>query len=60
MPTELRAKKAVPEWSLPATALSDPNLIATVQFSVIGLLVMLIVILTFPDLGTIIEQYNQF
>ena len=60
MPTELRAKKAVPEWSLPATALSDPNLIVTVQFCVIGLLVTLIVMLSFPDLGAIIDQYNQF
>ena len=38
----------------------DPDLIATVQFCAIGLLVMLIVMLSFPDLGTIIAQYNQF
>jgi len=60
MPTELRAKKAAPQWSWPATAFSDLNLIATVQFCVIGLLVTLIGMLSFPDLGAIIEQYNQF
>jgi hypothetical protein len=58
MPTELRVKQAVPEWSWPAT-LSDPNLIAVVYFCVIGLLVTLIAILVFPDLGAIIEQCNQ-
>jgi hypothetical protein len=60
MPTELRAKKVAPEWSWPATALSNPNLITAVQFCVIGLLVTLIVMLSFPDLGAIIERYNQF
>jgi hypothetical protein len=60
MPTELRANKATPEWSLPATGLSDPNLIATVQFCMIGLVVTLIMILSFPDLGALIEQYNRY
>jgi hypothetical protein len=60
MPTELRANKATPEWSLLATGLSNPDLIATVQFCVIGLLITLIVILSFPDLGALIEQYNQY
>ena len=45
---------------LASTAFSDLNLIATVQFCVIGLLVTLIGMLSFPDLGAIIEQYNQF
>jgi hypothetical protein len=60
MPIELHAKKAVPKWPWPATPLIDPNLIAIVQFCVISLMVMLIVMLSFPDLGAIIEQYNQF
>jgi hypothetical protein len=60
MPIELRAKKAKPEWSWPAKAHIDPDLIAIVQFCAIGLLVTLIVMLCFPDLGAIIEQYNQF
>ena len=60
MPTELRAKEAKPEWSRPATTLVDPDLIATVQFCAVGILVTLIVMLCFPDFGAIIEQYNQF
>jgi hypothetical protein len=60
MPTELRAKKAKPEWSWPAKTHIDPDPIATVQFYAIGLLVTLIVMLCFPDFGAIIEQYNQF
>ena len=60
MPTDLRAKKAKPEWSWPAKARIDPDLAAIVQFCLIGLLVTLIVMLSFPDLGALIEQYNQF
>jgi hypothetical protein len=60
MPTELRAKKAKPEWSWPAKAHVDPDLIATVQFCLISLLITLIVMLSFPDLGALIEQYNLF
>ena len=40
--------------------LTDPDLIAIVAFCVLGLLVALNVILRFPDLGALIEQYNQF
>jgi hypothetical protein len=60
MPTRLRAKKAASERSWPAKTLSDPNLIVIVQFCAIGLLVTLIAMLSFPNLGAIIEQYNQF
>jgi hypothetical protein len=60
MPIELRAKKARPEWSWPAKAQIDPDLVATVQFCAIGLLVTLILMLCSPDFGAIIEQYNQF
>jgi hypothetical protein len=60
MPTELRAQKSVSEWSWPAKAHIDPDLVATVQFCAIGLLVMLTVMLTFPDLAVLIEHYNQF
>jgi hypothetical protein len=41
-------------------ALTDPDLIAIVAFCVLGLLVALNVILRFPDLGALIEQYNRF
>lgn len=60
MPNESRAKRETPEWSWPTTSLSDPNLIATVQFCLIVLLVMLIAMFSFPALGAIVEQYNQF
>jgi hypothetical protein len=60
MPTELRAKKMAPEGSWPAAASGDSDLIATVQFCAIGPLLMLIVMLSFPDLGALIAQYNQF
>jgi len=59
MPTELRAKKTAAEWSW-SVAPSDPDLIATVLFCAIGLLLTLIAMLSFPDLGALIEQYNQF
>jgi hypothetical protein len=40
--------------------LTDPDLIASIAFCVLGLLVALNVILRFPDLGALIEQYNRF
>jgi len=59
MPIELRAEK-VPELLQPVAALRDPDLVAIVQFCLIGLLGTLIVMIRFPGLGAIIEQYNQF
>jgi hypothetical protein len=47
-----------PAWSWPTIAPSDPDLIATALFCVIVLLVMLVVMLTFPDFGANIEQYH--
>jgi hypothetical protein len=40
--------------------INEPNLIATVLFSAIGLLITAIVMLRFPNLGAIIAQYDQF
>ncbi|MFY9841437.1 MAG: hypothetical protein WAK55_34195 [Xanthobacteraceae bacterium] len=60
MPTELRAKKMALERAWLTAASRDPDLIAIVQFCSIGLLVTLILMLSFPWLGAIIEQYNQF
>jgi hypothetical protein len=51
-------KKTTPAWSWPAIASSDPDLISTVLFCVIVLLVMLVVMLTFPGFGAVIEQYH--
>jgi hypothetical protein len=62
MPTnvsELHSQKAAsPSWF--AKSINDPDLIATVLFCVIGLLITAVVMLRFPDLGAIIAQYNQF
>jgi hypothetical protein len=42
------------------TAVSDPDLVTVAAFSAIGLLTAINLILRFPDVGAIIEQYNQF
>jgi hypothetical protein len=60
MPIDLHAQKAARENSWPAKARIDPDLVVTVQFCVVGLLIMLVVMLNFPDLGALIEQYDQF
>jgi hypothetical protein len=53
-------KKTASELSWLVAAAREPDLIAIVQFCAIGLLVTLIAMLSFPNLGAIIEQYNQF
>jgi hypothetical protein len=42
------------------TVITDLNLQATVALCLIGFLLTLYFILRFPDLGALIEQYNQF
>jgi hypothetical protein len=42
------------------SATLTPDLLAIVAFCLIGLLLALNMILRFPDLGAVIEQYNQF
>jgi hypothetical protein len=54
----IEARKT-PGHGLVAT-LADSDLIAVVTFCVLGLLAAFNVILRFPDLGALIEQYNQF
>lgn len=46
------------QWLL--AVFSDPNLPMIVAFCLLGLLLTLNFILRFPDLGAVIEQYNQF
>jgi hypothetical protein len=58
MPTELRAKEKTHARSWPTKAPSDSDLIATVLFCIIVLLVMLVLMLSFPDFGALIEQYH--
>jgi hypothetical protein len=42
------------------TQTRSSDFLVVAAFSAIGLLVMLNVILRFPDLGTVIAQFNQF
>ena len=62
MPTKVSEinlqKGPSPSWF--AKTINDPNLIATVLFSVIGLVITAFVMFRFPNLGAIIAQYNQF
>jgi hypothetical protein len=39
---------------------TDPSLHAVIAFCLIGFLLMLNLMLRFPDFGAIIAQYNQF
>ncbi len=43
-----------------ADRIADQNLLVTVLFVVIGLLITINTALRFPDLGALIEGYNQF
>jgi uncharacterized membrane protein YdfJ with MMPL/SSD domain len=47
-------------WDRFVTRTTNPDLLAVVVFCVIGLLIFLNFILRFPDLGALLEQYNQF
>jgi hypothetical protein len=59
-PANRQAEKTGTEWSRLVTAIANPELHAVIAFCLIGLLLTLNLILRFPDLGAIIEQYNQF
>jgi hypothetical protein len=62
MPTNISAVHAqkASSFSWFAQASNDPDLIATVLFCAVGLLVTAVVMLCFPDFGAMIAQYNQF
>jgi len=47
-------------WQRLYVTVTDPDLLTVVAFCLIGFLLTLNVMLRFPDLGAIIEQYNQF
>ena len=55
-----QAKTATAAWYRLVDAISKPDFIMIVAFCAIGLLTMLNVMLRFPDLGSLIERYNQF
>ncbi len=48
------------QWPKFFAIFSDPDLPMIVAFCLLGLLLALTFILRFPDLGAVIEQYNQF
>jgi hypothetical protein len=62
MPTNIAVLHAQKASSLSwfAQAINDPNLIATVLFCVVGLVITAVAVFCFPNLGAIMAQYNQF
>jgi hypothetical protein len=48
------------QWHQFTTTMTNPDLIAMVALCAIALLTMINVILRFPNLGALIERYNQF
>lgn len=59
-PTSRRTQRTETLQSQLITVITDLNLQAVVAFCLIGFLLTLYFILRFPDLGALIEQYNQF
>ena len=59
-PADRRTRRTETEWSRLVTVIADPDLHAVIAFCLIGFLLTLNFILRFPELGAIIEQYNQF
>jgi hypothetical protein len=60
MPTSHRTQRNETVRSQPISVITDLNLQAVAAFCLIGFLLTLYFILRFPDLGALIEQYNQF
>lgn len=58
--TTCRTQRAEIVQSQLITVITDLNLQAAVALCLIGFLLTLYFILRFPDLGALIEQYNQF
>lgn len=52
--------EALSQWPKFLAIFSDPNLPLVLAFCLLGVLLTLSLILQFPDLGAVIEQYNQF
>ncbi|MGD0147697.1 MAG: hypothetical protein ABSB77_03845 [Xanthobacteraceae bacterium] len=48
------------QWSQLFAIFTNPDLPMIIVFCLLGLLLTLNLILRFPDLGALIEQYNQF
>jgi hypothetical protein len=48
------------QWPRLFAIFTNPDLPTIIAFCLLGLLLTLNLILRFPDLGALIEQYNQF
>jgi uncharacterized membrane protein YdfJ with MMPL/SSD domain len=59
-PANRRTQGTETEWSRFVTAIANPDLHAVVALCLIGFLLALNLILRFPELGAVIEQYNKF
>jgi hypothetical protein len=59
-PASRRTQRTETVRSQLITVMTDLNLQAVVALCLIGFLLTLYFILRFPDLGALIEQYNQF
>jgi hypothetical protein len=60
-PTKPRSLRSLEtSWDRLVTAISNPQFLMIVALCTLGLLVTLIFTLRVPELGAVIEQYNQF
>jgi len=57
-PTTRRRNAAEAAWGRLAATLADPDFMAVVIFSAIGFLITLNLIIYFPNLGALIQEYN--
>ena len=57
-PRSLRSLET--SWDRLVTAIGNPQFLMIVALCTLGLLVTLIFTLRVPELGAVIEQYNQF
>jgi hypothetical protein len=59
-PKRHRGKAAKQPWPIPVGTIANPHLHTIVALGLIGVLLMLNIVLRFPDLGGIIAEYNKF
>jgi hypothetical protein len=59
-PGNRRIKSAETVWHRFVATITNPDLLTIIAICAIGLLITINVILRFPDLGALIERYNQF
>ncbi len=58
--TNRLTQMAATQWSRRDSGTAGRDLYAAIAFCLVGLLLTLNFILRFPDLGAVIQQYNQF